>query len=568
MGGRGTGAVVRRYLPILGWLPGYEKAWLRPDLLAGLTVVALLVPEGMAYAQLAGMPPQAAFYAAPVGLVLYAVFGTSRQLIVAVSATVAVLSASTVGAVATDGSPEFYALTAMLALLAGAVSVTFGVLRLGRLTQFFSESVLTGFVFGLALVIAIKQVPKIFGIEAAGEGFFERLWEIVVRLPETHLPTLVLGAATVLLMVVLERRFERVPAALVVLVLGIAASALLDLEAAGVEVVGEVPAGLAAPRLPDVALSDVLLLLAGAFGIALVSFAEAIGPAQGFARKHGYKVDPDKELVGLGAANMGAGLFQGFPIGSSLSKSAANDTAGAMSQVSALVAAAATILVALFLTPLFRELPEATLGAIVVVAISGMMRVAEMRRLFRVRRRDFALALVALLGVLVLDVLPGLMFAVIVSLLMLVYRASRPKLSVMGRVPGSQELVDVRRGAETVSTPGLLTLRPNEGIFFANAESLREGILSLVESSVTPVRAVVLDLEMSDDLDVPATDALKELLEELERRGVMLALSRVHDQAREMLDRSGLTVRIGEDHLYPRTISAVTDLEPDPGRRG
>lgn len=549
-----------RSIPIVGWLPGYRRAWLRGDVLAGLTVVALLVPEGMAYAQLAGMPPQAAFYAAPVGLVLYAVLGTSRQLVVAVSATVAVMSAATVGAVAEPATAEFFALTAMLAILAGAVSVVFGVLRLGRLTQFFSESVLTGFVFGLALVIAIKQVPKIFGIEALGEDFFERLWEIVVQLPDTHLPTLLVGGATLIVMIVLERRYKRVPAALLALVFGILASTLLDLESVGVEVVGDIPAGLAAPGIPDVALSDLLVLLPGAFGIALVSFAEAVGPARTFARKHGYPIDPDKELIGLGGANLGAGLFQGFPIGSSLSKSAANDAAGASSQMSALVAAAATVLVALFLTPLFRSLPEATLGAIVVVAISGMMRVRELRRLLHVRRGDFVFALVALLGVLVLDILPGLLCAVILSLSSLVYRESRPALSVLGRASGSEELVDVAREPGSIGIPGLLVVRPNEQLFFANADPVRAGILSLLDGHEPPVRTVVLDLELSDDVDVPSTDALTELYEELDQRGVTLVLSRVHGPVRERLDRSGLIQRIGEEHIYRRTISAVNAL--------
>lgn len=549
-----------RRIPILGWLPGYRRAWLRGDVLAGLTVVALLVPEGMAYAQLAGMPPQAAFYAAPVGLVLYAVLGTSRQLVVAVSATVAVMSAATVGAVAEPATAEFYALTALLAILAGAVSVVFGVLRLGRLTQFFSESVLTGFVFGLALVIAIKQVPKIFGIEALGEGFFERLWEIVVQLPDTHLPTLLVGMATLIVMIVLERRYKRVPAALLALVFGILASTLLDLESRGVEVVGNIPAGLATPAIPDVVLSDLLVLLPGAFGIALVSFAEAVGPARTFARKHGYQIDPNKELIGLGGANLGAGLFQGFPIGSSLSKSAANEAAGAKTQMSALVAAAATVLVALFLTPLFQSLPEATLGAIVVVAISGMMRVKELRRLLHVRRGDFVFALVALLGVLVLDILPGLLCAVILSLAMLVYRDSRPALSVLGRAPGSDDLADVAREPGGSGIAGLLVVRPNEELFFANADPVRAGILSLLDGDEPPVRTVVLDLELSDHVDVPSTDALTELYEELDQRGVTLVLSRVHAPVRELLDRSGLIQRIGEEHIYRRTITAVNAL--------
>jgi MFS superfamily sulfate permease-like transporter len=292
----------------------------------------------------------------------------------------------------------------------------------------------------------------------------------------------------------------------------------------------------------------------------LIAFAEDIGPAEGFARKHGYEIDPNRELVGLGAANLGAGLVQGFPLGSSLSRSAANDAAGARTQLSGLVAAGLTAVTALFLTPLFRSLPEATLGAIVVVAISGMVRARELRRLFTVRRADFVLALAALVGVLVFDVLPGLLGAVALSFLLLAYRASRPDLSVLGRLPGRDELVDMQRERDSRPVPGLLIVRPNEGLFFANAAPLRERLLALAGASDPPPRAVLLDLEMSNELDAPGADALAELHEELERRGIGLLLSRVHAQVRETLDRGGVTARIGEEHLYRRSAAAVRDF--------
>lgn len=550
----------RSYLPILDWLPKYQAAWLRPDLLAGLTVVALLVPEGMAYAELAGMPPQAAFYAAPAGLILYAVFGSSRQLVVAVSSAVAVMSAATVSDLAPQGSAEFVALTAALAMLVGAIAVLAGILRLGRLAQFFSESVLTGFVFGLALVIAIKQVPKLFGLEAGHGNFFERLWDLIVHLPETHLPTLVVGLACLVLLIVLERYFHRIPAALVAMVFGILVVTLFGLHERGVHIIGEIPAGLAPPRLPSVTLADVLWLLPGAVGIVLVAFAEAVGPARSFGRKHKYQIDADQELVGLGMANLGAGLFQGFSIGSSLSKSAANDHAGAKSQMSGLIAAMATILVALFLTPLFHNLPEAALAAIVVVAISGMFKVKEMRRLYRVRKADFALALIALLGVLIFEVVVGLSIAVLISLLVLVARVSVPKLSVLGRVPDSLEFSDVRRHPDNRRMPGLLIIRPNEGLFFANAAGLVEEIWKQVLSSDPLARAVLLDLEMTFELDVPSLDALVELSEGLAEEDVDLMLVRVHQDVRDTLDQSGVVDTIGADRIHRYIIDGVLDF--------
>lgn len=547
------------FVPFLASMRNYRPSWLKRDLVGALTITALLIPEGMAYAQLAGAPPQAAFYACPAALVLYALLGSSRQLVVAVSATVAVLSAATVGALAPSGSAHFLALTAGLAVLAGLISVLAGVLRLGRIAQFFSPSVLTGFVFGLALVIAMKQVPKLFGLKGTGKGFFEQLGFVLTHLSQTHLPTLLMGASCLVLLFALERISERLPAALVVLMLAILASHVLGLQARGVEVVGNIPAGLAAPRPPDVTWRDVLALLPGACGIALVGFAEAIGPSRMLAARHGYTVNANQELIGLGCANLGAGLFQGFPIGCSLSKSAANDQAGARSQVSSLVAAGLTLLVALFFTPLFRALPEAALGAIVVVAVSGMMEVGELRRLFRLRRADFTVAMAALLGVLVFDVLPGLLIAVGLSLFLTVYRASLPRLSELGRAAGTLDFVDLRHQPSARPLPGLVVLRPNEGIFFANAESLHEEILEHLRRGPRQVQAVLLDLETTTDLDVPGADMLAALHEELEGQGVVLSLARALAPTQAMLERTGVLEKVGRAHLYAHVLNGVVD---------
>ncbi|WP_163869762.1 SulP family inorganic anion transporter [Myxococcus eversor] len=550
---------VARFLPFMSWLPKWRPSSLKRDIAAALTITALQIPEAMAYAELAGVPPQAAFYAGPVALVLYALLGTSRQLVVAISATVAVLSASTVAALAPSGTPRFIALTATLAILAGAISILAGVLKLGRIAQFFSESVLTGFVFGLALVIAIKQVPKLLGIEAGGGNFFERLWHLVTHLGQTQPLTLVIGAASVAVLLLLGRLLPRLPASLVVLVLGTVVVGVLGLQGHGVKVVGNIPSGLSGPAIPDVGMGDLLKLLPGAFGIALVAFAEAIGPARVFASKHRYEVDPNQELIGLGAANLGAGLFRGLSVGCSLSKSAANDAAGARSQMSSLLAAAILALVALFFTPLFRTLPEATLAAIVILATVGMMDVKEMRRLFKLRRTDFLLAAGALLSVLVLEVLPGLMVSVGLSVALLVWRASQPRVSELGRAPGTLDFADVRRQPAPLTVPGLLMIRPNEGIFFANATSLRDAIIGRVDSATSPVHVVLLDLEVTSDLDVPGADMLGALKDSLEHREITLMLSRVLSQTQQMLDRTGVTERIGAKNIHPQTLNGVVE---------
>lgn len=367
--------VLSRYLPITAWLPGYQRSWLRTDVLAGLTIVALLVPEGMAYAQLAGVPPEAAFYAAPIGLLLFAIFGSSRHLVVAVSSAVATMSFATVSLLAQPNTSEFIVLTAAVAVLAGLISIVAGLLKLGRVAQFFSESVMVGFITGLALGIMVKQLPKILGIEGGEGNAWQRFYDVVVHLSETHLPTLLVGLVCLIMLILLERFLRRIPAALVALVVGIALSVAFGLEGHGVEVVGQLPSGLAAPQWPAISPQSWLALLPGAAGLALVCFAEAIGPSRAFAAEHKYEIDPNQEFIGVGASNVGAGLFQGFPIGASLSKSAVNDEAGAHSQMSGAVAALLTALVALFFTQLFYALPEATLGAIVIVAVSHMVKV-------------------------------------------------------------------------------------------------------------------------------------------------------------------------------------------------
>lgn len=544
-------------VPILGWLPRYQSRWLRSDLIAGLTVVALLIPEGMAYAQIAGVPPQAAFYAAPIGLLLFAILGTSRQLVVAVSAAIASMSFAVVSQIAEPNTTEFVVVTAALAVLSGAFAVLAGLLKLGRVAQFFSESVMVGFISGLALVIAIKQVPKLLGIEGSSGNFWERLWHILRHAGDTHWLTLLVGLVCLMLLLALEHFFERIPAALVALVVGIGVSAALGLDGHGVKIVGDIPSGLARPKWPSITWEQWQLLIPGALGIALVGFAEAIGPARAFAAEHHQPVDPDQELVGLGAANVGAGLFQGFPIGSSLSKSAANDRAGARTQMSGVIAAAATVIVALFFTGFFRELPEAVLGAIVIVAVSGMVKISRMVQLRRLRPADFLLAVVAFLAVLTFETLQALMIAVVVSLLALVGRASEPRLAVLGRVPGGVDFTSIRRHPENLTEPGVLIVRPENGLFFANAAGFRDSILDELRASADPVQTVLVDLAATTDLDVPSADMLRELHEELHGMDVRLMLTRVVTPVLLLLERSGVVAVIRPDNIFVGPLDAL-----------
>ena len=551
-----------RFLPIVSWIRSYEPRWLRADVVAGLTIMALLVPEGMAYAELAGVGPEAAFYAAPIGLLLYAVFGTSRQLVVAVSSAIAVMSASIVAELTPPGTEEFVAMTAMLAVVAGVVGIVAGFFRLGRIARFFSGSVLAGFVSGIAATIIIKQLPKVLGLESEGGNAWERLEELARHLGDVHGNTLIVGATTIVLMLALERWFHRIPAALVALVYGIGVVTLFDLDDRGVHVVGEIPSGLALPQVPDVAVADLWALIPGAIAITLVMFAEAVGPARSFAARHGYRLRDDQELIGMGAANLGAGLFQGFSIGASLSKSAAADAAGGKTQLAGIVAAAATALVALFLTPLFERLPEAALGAIVIVAVLGMLKIGELSRLFRLRRVDFGLAAIAFLGVLTFEeVVVGLLIAVLASLVALIMRTRDPQISELGRVPGTLAFANVRHHDDAIVAKRVVVLRPDETIFFANADGLREGIHGRVEAAERRIDSVILDLEMTNELDVPGAEMLEELHSELNRLGVQLMLAGVHAPALDLLERSGALEAITSDHIYSTVADAVLALD-------
>jgi SulP family sulfate permease len=438
----------RLRLPLFTSLRGYDAGWLRGDVIAGLTVWAVLVPEALAYASIAGVSPVIGLYAAPGALLLYAAFGSSRHLVVGPMSATAALSAAAVAEVATQGSAGFAAHTAALAITTGLLTLAAGLLRLGFLASFISEPVLKGFIVGLALTIVVGQLPDLFGVEKGIGDFFEKLWDLLASLGQTSVTTLAVGLASLALVLGLRRFAPAVPGSLVAVLGGIAAVGLLDLDQHGVEIVGQIDSGLPALGAPDVATADYLELAAAAAGVMLVGFAEGLGAAKTYAARHHYEVDANRELLGLGAANLGSGLSSGMVVNGSLSKTAVNGGAGARSQVSGLVVAALTILTLLFLTGLFENLPEATLAAVVIAAVIELVDIGALTALYRIATRqlrgiygiaarpDFIAAMAALAGVLVFDTLPGLFIGVVVSLLLLLYRASRPHVAVLGQVPG------------------------------------------------------------------------------------------------------------------------------------
>jgi SulP family sulfate permease len=553
---------LNRYVPITAWLPTYPRDSLRSDIISGVTVWGVMVPVAMAYAEMAGLPPEAGLYTAFAALLGYAIFGTSRQLKVTTSSTMAVMSAAVVVAMTAGDPARFAALTAALALIVGVILLLAGVARLGFISDFLSKSVVTGFVFGLALVIAIGQLPKLLGLPSGQGDFFEQCYQLITNLSQIKPYTLIVGVSALVVIFLIKRFFPRLPSGLVALVLGILAVSIFNLDEYGVSIVGAIPTGLPTPGLPQVSLRDLPYLITGAIGIVFLAVGESLGSARSFAAKHRYEINPDQELIALGAANVSAGLFQGFTVDASLSSTATADEAGARTQLSSIVTAALIIITLLVLAPLFYNLPNAVLGAIVIASVIGLMDVAELRRLYASNRVDFVLAVVALFGVLSTDVLTGLLIAVFLSLLIILYRASRPYVAVLGEVPGQVATYgDVARHPENMQVPGLLIVRLDAPLYFLNANVARGQILGLVTASQPPPRAILFDLGASADLDVASLDMLKNLVRELDEAGVDVLLAEIRGRVRDRLRKASVMADIGENRIYQSVPAAVHDFE-------
>lgn len=539
-----------------GWLPGYRKRLLRGDSLAALTAWALIVPECVAYAQIAGVPPQNAFYAAPVALLAYALLGRSNFLIVGATSAAAVLSASAVGDVSSDPG-QAVGLSAAVAVIVGAVLLVAGFARLGFLTNFLAESALVGFLFGMALTIIVRQAAKLVGVSSGDGNFFERTWAVLSKAPDWSMATLAVGASALVLLFALERWLPRLPASLVVLVLGLVVSAVLGLKDHGVEIVGKIPSAVPALHLPDIPAEDWLKLLGGALGVALVVFAEAYSIGGRLAREHGQEIDADREMKAVGVANIAVGLVRGFVVSGSASRSAAATAAGGRTPMTSLIAAGLVLVTGAFLTPLFTDLPEPVLGAIVIVAVRGFLRVGELRRYAALDKPNLWVALTALFGVLLFDLLPGLLLAVALSLVLFIAAASKPHVAVIGRLAGTDVYVDTALHEQASTVSGVLAVRPDGGLFFGNAARVKLAVRDLVLASQPQPSAVVLDITATFHLGVPVLDALEELREELERDGITLHLAHIRAHADRSLQRHPLAAHLGPERVHRTVAEAV-----------
>lgn len=521
-------------------LSRYDRADLRPDVLAGLTVAAMLVPQAMAYALLAGLPPEVGLYSATVPLVVYALLGTSRQLAVGPVAIVSLLTASSLAPLAEEGSADFLAAAAVLALMVGAIHLVLGFGRLGFVVNLLSHSVLVGFTAAAAIIIGFSQVKHLLGISIPRhEHFHDTVWDVLTSLGDTHGTTLALGLASLATLLVLRRSLPRWPAALVVVVGSTLAVALFDLEDRGVRVVGDVPSDLPAFGLPSFDRSWLGTLAAAALVITLVGFMESIAVAKTYARKHRYELDPNRELIGLGGANVAAGLFGGYPVTGGFSRTAVNDTAGARTRLAAVITAALVLLTIAVFTPLFSSLPQAALGAIIVVAVTGLFDLAEMRHVVHVKRTDAIGMVTAFVGTLVLGIELGILVAVVASILVVFARMSMPHSAVLGRLPNTETFRNLDRFPEAVETSGVRVIRVDAAVSFANATTVK-ALLRREADVVGASGALVLDASGVNDLDATGADMLGDVVRTFDETGPAFHVADVKGPVRDVLHRSGL----------------------------
>lgn len=545
----------RGHIAVADWLFGYRSDWLQPDIIAGLTAGAVVIPKAMAYATIAGLPVEIGLYTAFVPMVIYAVLGTSRPLSVSTTTTLAILTAAELGGVVRSGDAAALSRGSVtLALLVGAMLVVAAVMRLGFVANFISEPVLVGFKAGIGLVIVLDQLPKILGFHIARGGFLHNLLATVRGISHASLPTVAVAIVMIGLLVGVERFVPRAPAPLIAVAVGIAGSALLRLQSYGVELVGRIPQGLPSFTMPDLSLAE--RLWPGALGIALMSFTETIAAGRAFAKNEEPPPRPNAELLATGLANVGGAFFGAMPAGGGTTQTAVNRLAGARTQLAELVTAAATLATMLLLAPLIALMPQATLAAVVIVYSIGLIQPDEFRAILRIRRTEFIWALTAFAGVVLLGTLKGIVVAIIVSLVALAYQAADPPVYVLGRKPGTNVFrprSDEHPEDETF--PGLLLLRLEGRVFFANAGQIGQKINPLVEEAQP--RVVVLDLSGVTDLEYTALKILTEAEKKERERGVTLWLAGLNPGVLSIVQRSPLGGVLGRESLQFNVEMAV-----------
>lgn len=542
--------------PPANWLRTYQAEWLVRDAIAGLTVAAYGIPVSLAYASLAGLPPEYGIYGYLVGGLFYALFGSSRQLAIGPTSAISMLVGVTVADMANGDPGRWASIAALTAVLIAGMCLVAWLLRLSSLVNFISETILLGFKAGAALTIAMTQLPKLFGIKGGGDSFFERIAVLGGQLDQTNFVVLAFGLVCIALLLLGEKFLPGRPVALFVVLASIVVLSFTTLTSFGFKLVGLLPQGLPEFRLPGLRIRDVDGVIPLAFACLLLSYVESVSAARALAQQHGYEVDARQELLGLGAANLAAGLFQAYPVAGGLSQSSVNDKAGAKSPLALVFASISMGLCLMFLTGLLANLPTVVLAAIVLVAVKGLVNVGELRHVWRVSRFEFAISMIAFAAVLTMGILKGVIVAVLVSMLLIIRRAAYPHVAILGRIPGTRMYSDIARHAENETISHVLTVRVEASLLYFNVEHVRETIWRAVRASPEPIELVICDLSTSPVVDLAGARMLKTLYESLAAVGTTMKVVAAHADVRDMLRAEGLEERMG--HIGRR--DSVADL--------
>ena len=553
-------------LPGLWQLRHYQRSWLRGDVIAGVTVAAYLVPQVMAYAEVAGLPAITGLWAVVGPLAVYAFLGSSKQLSVGPESTTALMTAAAVGALVAGNSERYAETAAALAIAVGVLCVLGWLGRLGFLASLLSRPVLIGYLAGIAILMIISQLGKIIGIDVEGDSTLEELRSVATQLDQTHLPTLALAVGTLLLLFAVQHWFPRLPGPLIAMLLAAGIVVLFSLDRSGVAVVGEIPRGLPSPALPSFSGIELAALVPAALGVAIVGYSDNVLTARAFATKRHEVIDSGQEFLALGVANVAAGLFHGFPVSSSGSRTVLGDAMGSRSQLYSLVAMVSVLLTMFLLSPLLAVFPMAALGAVVIYAATRLVDIAELRRIARFRRSEFVLSLATTGAVLAFGVLYGIGVAIALSILDLLRRIAKPHDGVLGYVPGIAGMHDVDDYAAGRQVPGLVVYRYDSPLFFANAEDFKARALAAVDQAKDPVEWFLLNAEANIEVDLTAVDALDELRRILAERGIIFAMARVKTELRDLLISGGFVEKVGEQRIFmtlPTAVDAYLDWYVD-----
>jgi sulfate permease, SulP family len=549
-------SAIHTALPILDWLPAYRQEWLSPDAFAGIALWAVMVPEAMAYAGIVGVPPIMGLYTIVPALLAYALLGSSRQLVVGPDTATGLISALTVGAIASQGTADFNSLTSTLAVLIGVFFLIFGIMRMGWVASFIPTPVMRGFIEGLVYVTIIGQVPHLLGINGTSGNFFTKLWNILQQLPDVSVAPALTGLLSLAAMMLLRHLAPRIPAALVVVAVATIVIGALGGDATGVHVAGHIPSGLPSLTLPSLDPTVLLELAPGALAIVLVGYAEALGAAKAAALESGGDIDPNQELVAHGPANILSGLFGGFLVVGSLSKTSVAMAAGARSQVANLVAAVLCFLTLIFLTPLFRNMPQPALAAVVIAAMLHLTKPSYMRDLFLRSRWSFVNAIIVIAGELILGVPHGIALGVVLSLLSLIYLTSHPHDAELGQLPGTEAYRDLQRHPEAKTFPGLLIWRMGGDLFFASIGRVNAALKASLARRPQP-KFALLDFSSVNFIDVSAADELLTVIKKLQSEGITVAFAHVRDSVRDDMRLAGIEEVVGPGNFYERTTDGV-----------